>query len=176
MIVVICLLIGLVIGIVMAIRIVGFEIIDYIALPILCTFCGVLAGCFILLVGQTMIRDMPIDETNIIYTNRTEIIALKDSFGFDGPDYVIPTHVKGELKYLYVYNAGETGNAVDYLDADRIYIRYLEENETAYFQTWMKEPKNKTLKRLFINDGVEHYTLYLPKSSVIEGIYKIDLE
>lgn len=175
MIVVICLLIGLVIGIVMAVRI-GFNLIDYIALPALWAFCGLIAGCFALVIGQTMIRDMPIDETNIIYTNCTEIIALKDSLGFDGPDYVIPTHVKGELKYLYVYNAGETGNAVDYLDANKVYIRYLEENETAYFRTWMKEPKNKILKCLFINDGVEHYTLYLPKSSVIEGIYKIDLE
>ena len=175
MIIVIGLLIGLVVGIVIAVRI-GFNVIDYIALPAFCALCGLTIGCFTTILGQTIIRDMPMDKTNIVYTNRIELIALKDSFGFDGSDYIISTHVESELKYLYVYNTGEAGNTVGYLDADKVYIRYIEENETAYFQTWKREPKNKMLKCLFIDDGIEHYTLYLPKSSVIESIYKIDLE
>lgn len=176
MIVVICLLIGLVVGIVIAFD-TGIDLVEYIFIPMLSIFCGFAIGLFALGFGQTMIIDtMPADKTNIVYTDRVELIALKDSFGFDGSDYIISTHVESELKYLYVYKAGEAGNTVGYLDADRVYIRYIEENETAYFQTWMREPKNKILKCLFINNGTEYYTLYLPKSSVIESIYKIDLE
>ena len=135
---------------------------------------GALIGLFACFIAMGIFMTMPEDTKVVEYSTKTELVALKDNFQVEGSAFLYSSVVNEELKYTYIYDT-EMGLTTDSISADDVYIKYVGEDETPYIQAWTKRPKNVIFKWLFYSEAT-YYTIYLPEGSVIENVYKVDLE
>lgn len=113
---------------------------------------------------------------DVIYDTKTELIALKDDGMISGHSFLGSGYIDEELKYVYIYEDPVKGMKAEKVDADYAYIKYIEENETPYIQSWHMEPKNGFVDFMIGDFANTYYTIYLPEGSVITDTYNIDLE
>ena len=74
------------------------------------------------------------------------------------------------------YNEDEIrGITTNTVDADKTYIKYIDNSETPHIQKWSEVSKSKVFNWLFCPCTVR-YTIYLPEGAVIENTYEVDLE
>lgn len=111
----------------------------------------------------------------IVETDRIELIALQDNYEIEGSAFLFSSIVDEEMKYVYLYEDPARGITYKSIDADECYIKYINENEHPYIQEWEERCKSDFWYWLFALSRT-HYTFYLPKGSVIENVYEVDLE
>lgn len=151
----------------------GFEF-STIPLSLLMGVLGGLGGLIIALVGCAIFECQPMEECRIDMEDRTELVALKDSFQIEGSAFLFSSVVDEELRYTYIYET-DMGMTTGSIDSDKAYIKYIEANETPYIQTWYMRPHSDFIHWMFC-PGYYRYTIYLPEGSVIENVYEVDLE
>ena len=84
-------------------------------------------------------------------------------------------HASKALKYVYLYEDEIRGITTNTVDADKTYIKYIDNSEAPHIQKWSEVSKSKVFNWLFCPCTVR-YTIYLPEGSVIENTYEVDLE
>ena len=136
---------------------------------------GLLIGLLIVFFGCCMFESMPAESKAIEYNEDVKLIALKDNFGINGRGYLFSSYVKDELKYVYLYEDEIRGITTNSVDADKAYIKYIDNSEAPHIQKWSEVSKSRVLSRRFC-PGTVRYTIYLPEGSVIENTYEVDLE
>lgn len=174
MIIIICGIIGMAICLIYIYRTDGcFEGSD-ILLSAVVGVAGLLAGFLIWIFSFNVFSATPIDECQINVDKRVNLIALKDNFQTEGSGFLFSTVINEELKYTYVYES-YIGITTDTIDADEVYIKYIEENDTPYIEILNIRPHSDFVNWLFSCD-YNKYIIYIPKGSIIENVYEIDLE
>lgn len=138
-------------------------------------FIGLLIGLLVVLFGCCMFENMPAESKAIEYNEDVKLIALKDNFGINGQGYLFSSYVEDELKYVYLYEDEIRGITTNSVDADKAYIKYIDNSETPHIQKWSEVSKSRVFNWLFC-PGTVRYTIYLPEGSVIENTYEVDLE
>lgn len=138
-------------------------------------FIGFLIGLLVVLFGCCMFESMPAESKAIEYNEDVKLIALKDNFGINGQGYLFSSYVKDELKYVYLYEDEIRGITTNSVDADKAYIKYIDNSEAPHIQKWSEVSKSRVFNWLFC-PGAVRYTIYLPEGSVIENTYEVDLE
>ena len=138
-------------------------------------FIGLLIGLLIVLFGCCIFENMPAESKAIEYNEDVKLIAIKDNFGINGRGYLFSSYVKDELKYVYLYEDEIRGITTNSVDADKAYIKYIDNSETPHIQKWSEVSKSRVFNWLFC-PGTVRYTIYLPEGSVIENTYEVDLE
>ena len=138
-------------------------------------FIGFLIGLLVVLFGCCMFESMPAESKAIEYNEDVKLIALEDNFGTSGRGYLFSSYVKDELKYVYLYEDEIHGITTNSVDADKVYIKYIDNSETPHIQKWSEVSKSKVFNWLFWPCTVR-YTIYLPEGAVIENTYEVDLE
>ena len=138
-------------------------------------FIGFLIGLLVALFGCCMFESMPAESKAIEYNEDVKLIAIKDNFGVNGQGYLFSSYVKDELKYVYLYEDEIRGITTNSVDADKAYIKYIDNSETPHIQKWSEVSKSRVFNRLFCPCTVR-YTIYLPEGAVIENTYEVDLE
>ena len=138
-------------------------------------FIGLLIGTLVILLGCSVFESMPAESKAIEYNEDVKLIALKDNFGASGRGYLFSAYVKDELKYVYLYEDEIRGITTNTVDADKTYIKYIDNSETPHIQKWSEVSKSKVFNWLFCPCTVR-YTIYLPEGTVIENTYEVDLE
>ena len=138
-------------------------------------FIGLLIGLLVVLFGCCMFENMPTESKVIEYNEDVKLIALKDNFGVNGQGYLFSSYVKDELKYVYLYEDETRGITTNTVDADKAYIKYIDNSETPHIQKWSEVSKSAVFNWLFCPCTVR-YTIYLPEGTVIENTYEVDLE
>lgn len=138
-------------------------------------FTGFFIGLLVVLFGCCMFESMPAESKAIEYNEDVKLIALKDNFGMSGRGYLFSSYVKNELKYVYLYEDEIHGITTNSVDADKAYIKYIDNSEVPHIQKWTEVSKNAIFNWLFC-PGSTRYTIYLPEGSVIENTYEVDLE
>ena len=138
-------------------------------------FIGFLIGLLVVLFGCSMFESMPAESKAIEYNEDVKLIALKDNFGTSGRGYLFSAYVKDELKYVYLYEDEIRGITTNTVDADKTYIKYIDNSEIPHIQKWSAVSKSRVFNWLFCPCTVR-YTIYLPEGSVIESTYEVDLE
>lgn len=137
---------------------------------------GCLIGMFPLAIGGVVFEITATPEDyEYVDLERTNLIALKDNFQVEGTSFLFSSITDEELKYTYIYEEPNCGMTTNTIKASKVYIKYIDENETPYIQKWKKLPKSNIIDWLFLV-GETKYTIYLPQGSVIENEYQIDLE
>lgn len=138
-------------------------------------FIGSLFGLLIVLFGCGIFESMPAESKVIEYNEDVKLIALKDNFGASGRGYLFSSYVKDELKYVYLYEDEIRGITTNSIDADKAYIKYIDNSEAPHIQKWSEVSKSKVFNWLF-HPYTVRYTIYLPEGTVIENTYEVDLE
>lgn len=136
---------------------------------------GLLIGTLIILLGCGVFESMPAESKVIEYNEDVKLIALKDNFGTSGRGYLFSAYVKDELKYVYLYEDEIRGITTNTVDADKTYIKYIDNSEIPHIQKWSEVSKSAVFNWLFCPCTVR-YTIYLPEGTVIENTYEVDLE
>ena len=136
---------------------------------------GLFIGLLIVLFGCCMFESMPAESKAIEYNEDVKLIAIKDNFGINGRGYLFSSYVKDELKYVYLYEDEIRGITTNTVDADKAYIKYIDNSEIPHIQKWSEVSKSAVFNWLFCHCTVR-YTIYLPEGSVIESTYEVDLE
>ena len=113
---------------------------------------------------------------DVVYDTKTELVALKDDGMIFGHSFLGSGYIDEELKYVYIYEDPVKGMKADRVDADYAYIKYIDENENPYIQSWHMEPKNGFVNFMIGDFANTYYTIYLPEGSIITDTYNIDLE
>ena len=135
---------------------------------------GFLAGMLICLLAGGIFSGQSIEDCRIEEREQIELIALKDDLQMEGSAFLFSSVVDQELKYTYIYET-DYGRTTNSIDADKCYIKYIDEDTHPYIQKWEVMPKSDFINWLFIPSYYK-YTIYLPEGSVIENVYEIDLE
>ena len=138
-------------------------------------FIGFLVGMLVVLFGCCVFENMPAESKAIEYNEDVKLIALKDNFGTSGKGYLFSAYVKDELKYVYLYEDEIRGITTNTVDADKTYIKYIDNSEIPHIQKWSEVSKSAVFNWLFCPCTVR-YTIYLPEGTVIENTYEVDLE
>ena len=138
-------------------------------------FIGFLIGLLVVLFGCSMFESMPAESKAIEYNEDVKLIALKDNFGTSGRGYLFSAYVKDELKYVYLYEDEIRGITTNTVDADKTYIKYIDNSETPHIKKWSEVSESKVFNWLFCPCTVR-YTIYLPEGAIIENTYEVDLE
>ena len=138
-------------------------------------FISFFIGLLVVLFGCCMFESMSAESKAIEYNEDVKLIALKDNFGINGQGYLFSSYVKDELKYVYLYEDEIRGITTNSIDADKAYIKYIDNSETPHIQKWSEVSKSQVFNWLFC-PGTVRYTIYLPEGSVIENTYEVDLE
>ena len=136
---------------------------------------GLFIGLLIVLFGCCMFESMPAESKDIEYNEDVKLIDIKDNFGINGQGYLFSSYVKDKLKYVYLYEDEIRGITINTIDADKAYIKYIDNSETPHIQKWSEVSKSKVFNWLFCPCTVR-YTIYLPEGAVIENTYEVDLE
>ena len=136
---------------------------------------GLLIGLLVVFFGCCMFESMPAESKTIEYNEDVKLIALKDNFGINGRGYLFSSYVKDKLKYVYLYEDEIRGITTNSVDADKAYIKYIDNSEAPHIQKWSEVSKSRVFNRLFC-PGTVRYTIYLPEGTVIENTYEVDLE
>jgi hypothetical protein len=173
MIVIICAVAAMVIFLWMTIKDFGFEWGTFF-MSFLVGLGGLLAGLLIVLFASAIFSSTPIEDCKIVETDKVELVALKDNFQIKGSAFLFSSVVDESLKYTYIYET-DMGLTTQSVRADNAYIKYIDENETPYIQTWEVRPHSNFIYHMFC-PGYYRYTIYLPHGSVIENVYEVDLE
>lgn len=114
------------------------------------------------------------ERINSIVDEKVKLIALEDNQGIEGRAFLYSSYMKEELTYTYLYEHSTGAITSNSIKAKNCFIRYIEENETPYITYWHTEAKNKFVNWFFKPQN-NYYTIYLPRGSVIENSYNIDL-
>lgn len=173
MIVIICVVAAMAIFLIAAIREWGFEWGNFF-FSFVVGLGGLLVGLIIALFASMIFSTIPIEDCKIVETDKVELVALKDNFQIEGSAFLFSSVVNESLKYTYIYET-DMGLTTQSVRADNSYIKYIDEDETPYIQTWQVRPHSDFINWLFF-PGYEKHTIYLPHGSVIENVYKVDLE
>jgi hypothetical protein len=152
----------------------GFDF-EGLGLATLVGVAGFCAGLIILLFAVLGFEASDDAGKIIVETNRTELIALQDNYEIEGSACLFSSIIDEEMKYVYLYEDPARDITYKSIDADECYIKYINEGERPYIQEWEERCKSDFWYWLFAL-GRTHYTFYLPKGSVIENVYKVDLE
>ena len=99
-------------------------------------FIGFLVGMLVVLFGCCVFENMPAESKAIEYNEDVKLIALKDNFGTSGKGYLFSAYVKDELKYVYLYEDEIRGITTNTVDADKTYIKYIDNSEIPHIQKW----------------------------------------
>ena len=175
MIVFICALLVMVIYLI-AVRVdFGYLIIDDFIESLIYGVIGALAGGIIFLFGSSILTSNMTDANSIkTLDTSTELISLNDNFGIEGSAFLFSSCIDNELKYTYLYKT-DKGLTVETIDAKETYIQYIKENEVPRLEKWSVSHSNKLLNWLFF-PGDDYYILYIPKDSIVENYFNIDLK
>ena len=152
----------------------GFDL-EGLGFAILAGVAGFCAGLIILLFAILGFEASDDADKIIVETNRTELIALQDNYEIEGSAFLFSSIVDEEMNYVYLYEDPARGITYKSIDADDCYIKYINEGERPYIQKWEERCESDFWYWLFAL-GRTRYTFYLPKGSVIENVYKVDLE
>ena len=101
-----------------------------------------------------------------------KIYALNDSLGVEGGYYLFSGYIDGDLEYRYVINT-DKGKHIEEVDADYGYIKegnYTPKVEHHYY-TFEKKWHKWFAHRLFVED---YYEFYVPENTVTTE-YNVDL-
>lgn len=151
----------------------GFEI-AHILVALLAAFIGFVVGFFICIAANAIHNSIPIEKCRVEEIEKTELIALKDNYLVSGSAFLFSSTINEELTYTYMYDT-PMGITTKTIDADNVYIEYINEDEVPYIQKWSIEHRNKIIAWLFAI-GKYKYTIHLPEGSIIENTFEINLE
>lgn len=116
------------------------------------------------------------ESCDVVLDTKTELVALKDNEGLVGHSFLGSGYFDSDFKYVYLYEDPIRGIRMKKLDADYCYIKYVEDGERPYVQSWHRVPKGAIGRFLWGTFSTMEYTFYLPEGSVITDHYEVDLE
>ena len=136
---------------------------------------GGLIGLVLLMIGQIGLSS----ESNKNYKSEliesVELISITDNHSSNCSIYLYSYAHKDELSYTYLYRTpkGITSNSIR---ADKVYLNYFNnEEEKPRVDKYRESYHNDFINWLFFLES-EYYIVYVPKGSIIENSFNIDLQ
>lgn len=174
----ICVVIGIIIGIIIAVNN-CFNFWEGFGITFIIGSFGALLGMIVCLIGGVGIQatyEAGNMET-IKYTDEPiSLIVLCDNMGTDGTFYLGSGTIDSEIKYVYAYEDEELGMITKTKSANDCYIKNIPNDEKPYAVKWREIPKENFWTWLFVKpEPIEKITFYVPSTAVYAG-YNIDFE
>ena len=171
MIFVICAVIGLIVGVILAYKEWDWDILMF--------FYGLIGAFLGFLVGGVLwfCIAVPLDDhCAVVNTEEVEIHALVDNAKYSsvisGSVFIVQSRTNEELKYSYMYKEEGKGFGFAEVDADHSYINYTKEQPRVKILT--NDYDNAFLRWLLPNIYCKDYLFYIPEDSQIIDDFTID--
>ena len=173
MIFIICGIIGIIVGVILAYRKWDWDILMLLDGLIGCLV-GLLAGgvlCFCIA--------LPCDNHQaVVDTKEVEIYALVDNARYSstvsGSVFIVQSRTDAELKYSYMYKEENKGFGFAEVDADHCYINYTKEQPHIEILTY--DYDTAFLRWLLPNVFCKEYLFHIPEDSQIVDDFTIDFQ
>lgn len=173
MIFLICILLGIVAGVVIHVMEWGFEIEN-----ILAGILGGLVGLLVALVLWLGICLFPGSDPIVVNTSEVEVHALADNARYSstvsGSVFIIQSRTDEKLKYSYMYMCEGKGYGFDEVDAKQCYINYTKDTPKVIHQ--YIDYKSAAFRWLFPDIFEDEYIFYLPEDAQVINDFNIDFE
>ena len=173
MIFLICILLGIVSGVVIHVMEWGFEIEN-----ILAGILGALVGLLVALVLWLGICLFPGSNSVVVNTSEVEVHALADNARYSstvsGSVFIIQSRTDEKLKYSYMYMCEGKGYGFDEVDAVQCYINYTEDTPKVVHQ--YIDYKSAVFRWLFPDIYEDEYIFYLPEDAQVINDFNIDFQ
>ena len=172
MIFVICVIVGLIVGLILTYKEWGWDslMIPYGAL-------GMFIGLVLAFVGWLAL-DCTCGEKAIIETEEVEIHALVDNARYSsivsGSVFIVQSRINEELKYNYMYKAENKGYGFAEVDADRCYLNYTKDKP--YVKILRYDYDSAFLRWFLPCCFFDDYLFYVPEDSQVIDDFTIDFQ
>ena len=171
MIFLICVLLGIIVGIVINVMEWGFDL-----ETILMGMLGALIGLGAALVLWLGICIFPGSDSVVVNTSEVEVHALTDNARYSstisGSVFIIQSRTDEKLKYSYMYMCEGKGYGFDEVDAKQCYINYTEDTPKVIHQ--YIDYKSPAFRWLFPDIYEDEYIFYLPEDAQVINDFNID--
>lgn len=173
MIFVVCMVIGAIIGVILAYREWDWDI-----LMIVDGFIGTLLGLLVSVLLWVAIAAPLDNHIDVIETEEVEIHALVDNARYSsivsGSVFIVQSRTDAELKYSYMYKEEGKGFGFAEVDADHSYINYTKEQPRVEILTY--DYDTAFLRWLLPNVFCKEYLFHIPENSQIVDDFTIDFQ
>ena len=173
MIFVICIVIGLIAGVIIAYKEWDWDIL-MLGYGVIGGLLGLLAGA-VLWIGIALPCD---SHRAVVDTKEVEIHALVDNARYSsvvsGSVFIVQSRANEELKYSYMYKEEGKGFGFAEVDADHSYINYTKEQPRVKILT--NDYDNAFLRWLLPNIYCKDYLFYIPEDSQVIDDFTIDFQ
>ena len=162
MIIVICAIIGFIIGLI--IWILDGCFFDDFLIPFGTAFVGFVWGLIILFGVQPFFSNTNFDSD---LTETTNLVPITD-----GSAFIFSSYSDGELQYVCLYES-EHGLTTKTIDANNVYLCYT--NGTPIIEKYVEKHPNRLINWLFALGNV-YYIIYIPEGSAVMNQYSVNLQ
>lgn len=173
MIFVVCMVIGAIIGVILAYREWDWDI-----LMIVDGFIGTLLGLLASVLLWVAIAAPLDNHIDVIEKEEIEIYALVDNARYSstvsGSVFIVQSRTDAELKYSYMYKEEGKGFGFAEVDADHCYINYTKEQPHIEILTY--DYDTAFLRWLLPNVFCKEYLFHIPEDSQIVDDFTIDFQ